>query len=88
MIADLDEGAIEGRTLSFLGLGDGVPDAELRIALGRGFGELSLGVRGQITGKRRVMRMDSMRKSPMEISTRIITSAAISAVRNPSYNFV
>ena len=34
-----------------------------------------------ITGKRRVMRSDSMRKRPMEISTMMITSAAMSAVR-------
>lgn len=41
-----------------------------------------------ITGNRRVMRIDSMRKSPMEISTMMMTSAAISAVRNWPMKFV
>src|SRR5437762_707235 len=38
--------------------------------------------RAPITGNSRVMRNDSMRNRPMEISTMMMTSAAISAVRN------
>ena len=34
-----------------------------------------------ITGNSRVMRSDSIRNRPIEISTRMMTSAAISAVR-------
>ena len=34
-----------------------------------------------ITGNRRVMRSDSMRNSPMDTSTRMITRAAMSATR-------
>src|SRR4030081_54062 len=34
-----------------------------------------------ITGNKRVMRSDSMRNRPMEISTMMMTSAAMSAVR-------
>ena len=41
-----------------------------------------------ITGNRRVMRSDSMRNSPIEISTMMMTSAAISAVRKPPMRFV
>src|SRR5690606_7694433 len=36
-----------------------------------------------ITGKRRVMRSDSIKKRPIDTSTMMITSAAMSAVRYP-----
>ena len=38
-------------------------------------------VRFDYTGNNRVMRRDSMRNNPIEISTMMMTSAAISAVR-------
>ena len=40
-----------------------------------------------MTGNNRVIRSDSIRNSPMEISTRMITSAAISAVLNPAVRY-
>ena len=40
-----------------------------------------------MTGNRRVMRSDSMRNKPMEISTRMMTKAAISAVLNPAVRY-
>ena len=47
-----------------------------------------LSVSAPITGNKRVMRRDSMRKRPMEISTMMMTSAAMSAVRNAPMKLV